>query len=338
MADTAIPSDEPDGAAHCRLNHRLFHVVEAPLFRKSESDLIPVMAISLGERKAVLPLQSVQREFGIDAASPDGVMLAQIAAALDFVSALRMGDPLPSEILTGAASWEPDPQHREIAAARLRLQLVDWLNTASGAHRAAMDVGSLLLVSDDPQLRQQVQQALTRAAEALGVGTPLKVVERLSQLGDELAYIEALRDRLLRRVRDMSGKVENLARGFHGGATQVETLGQVRRLSVVALRRIGARFEELDRRTGDVITALRNVAGHQVFIREQRDWLYRTQRAWEPMLIEWDSAGGLDEGTLGLLGRTYRFLAPRFMAVQEWASALSPGHQEQINRSARMIW
>jgi hypothetical protein len=338
MADTATPAEEPDAAAHCRLIHRLFHVVGTPIFRKSESDLIPVMAISFGEREAVLPLDSLQREFSIDPGSPDGLMLGQIAAALDFVSALRIGDPLPSEILTGAASWESDPQHRDIAATRLRLQLVDWLNTGAGAHRAAMDVGSLLLVADDPQLRRQVQQALTRAAETLGVESPLDIVERLAQLSDELAYIEALRDRLLRRVREMSGKVENLARGFRGGATQVETLGQVRRLSSVALRRIGTRFEELDRRTGDVITALRNVAGHQVFIRQQRDWLYRSQRAWEPILTEWDAASGLDEGTLGLLGRTYRFLAPRFMPVKEWTTALSSGRQDQVNRSARMIW
>ena len=295
------------------------------------------MVVPLGEREAVLPIVAVQREFGITLDSDDGRMLAMIAASLDFVSALRVGDPLPSEVLSGAASWTPDPEHLRIATARLHLQLIDWLSP-DGGNRPELDAISLLAVAEDPRLREQVQDALIQAAATLGLESAADVVQRIEQLGGELAYIEALRDRLLRRGRAMAAKVERLSRGWRGGATQIETLGQVKRLSGIALRQLAARFQELDRQTGEVMAALRNVEGQQAVIRAHRDWLYRSQRAWEPILAEWDAAGEVDEGTLALLNRTYRFLAPRFMPVTEWISVLNPSRTAVVNRSPRMIW
>ena len=309
------------------------------MFRRSEVDGTPVMVVQLGEREAALPLRSLQREFGIADESEDGRMLARIAESLDFVSVLRPGDPLPSEVLTGEASWTPDPLHLEIAQTRLRVSLVDWLNAGAGADHPMLDAGSLLAVGNDPAVRAQVQTALARAAEALGLEASAEVVGLLETLGRELAYIEALRDRLLRRVRAMAAKIERLARGWRSDASHIETLTQVKRLTALALRQIAARFDELDAQTGEVMAALRNVESQRAFIRSNRDWLYRSQRAWEPILAQWDTASGsFDEGTLALLGRTYQFLAPRFMPVTEWISATRPGQPAKVNRSPRMIW
>ncbi len=331
-ADTASSAD-------CQLDHRLFASFGPPLFRRSEVDGTPVMVVQLGEREAALPLRSLQREFGISDESEDGRMLARIADSLDFVSVLRPGDPLPSEVLTGEASWTPDPLHLEIAQTRLRVSLVDWLNAGAGADHPMLDAGSLLAVGNDPVVRAQVQTALARAAEALGLEASAEVVGLLETLGRELAYIEALRDRLLRRVRAMAAKIERLARGWRSDASHIETLTQVKRLTALALRQIAARFDELDAQTGEVMAALRNVESQRAFIRSNRDWLYRSQRAWEPILAQWDTASGsFDEGTLALLGRTYQFLAPRFMPVTEWISATRPGQPAKVNKSPRMIW
>jgi hypothetical protein len=329
-------SAEPTG---CYLAHRLFASFGPPLFRRSEVDGAPVMVVQLGEREAALPLRSLQREFGIPDASEDGWMLARIAESLDFVSVLRPGDPLPSEVLTGEASWEPDPLHLEIAQTRLRVSLVDWLNEGNGSEHAPLDAGALLVVAHDPKLRHQVQQALSRAAEALGLATSAEVIGLLEALGHELAYIEALRDRLLHRVRAVAGKIERLSRGWRSDASHIETLTQVKRLTAIALRQIVVRFDELDAQTGEVMAALRNADSQKTFIRSNRDWLYRSQRAWEPILAQWDAATGtFDEGTLALLGRTYQFLAPRFMPVTEWISATRPGQPQRVNRAPRMIW
>ncbi len=260
-------------------------------------------------------------------------------SSLDFVSALRLGDALPSEILTGEASWSPDPIHFQIAATQLRLQLVDWLSAGSGAVRRDLDAESLLQVEDDPLLRQQIQEALARAAATLGLAAAAEVVSRLEGLGRELAYIEALRDRLLRRVRVMTEKIESLSRRLRSNGGRVETVSQVRRLSDTALRQIAMRFDELDAQTGEVMSALRNADSQTVFIRSNRDWLYRSQRAWEPTLALWEAAGTeFDQETLSLLTRTYQFLAPRFMPVTEWISMTNPRRTAKAKPMPRMVW
>jgi hypothetical protein len=321
----------------CVLRHRLFAIMGAPMFRRSETDGTPVMVVLLGERTAAIPLRSLQREFQIEDASDDGRMLGLIAESLDYVAGLRIGDPLPQEVLSGNASWAPDQIHRQIADARLRLQLVRWLG--AGADTPNLDAEALAQVADDPAMRQQVQDALARAAEMLGLADAEQVVTLIEELAYELAFIEALRDRLLRRVKMMVEKLERLTRAFRGDSSHMETLTQVQRLSGVALRQISVRFDEMDAQTGEVLAVLRNADSQRAFIRSNRDWLYRAQRAWEPILSAWDQADGtIDDGLFALLARSYRFLAPRFMPVTEWISATKPKLRTKDKQPARMIW
>ena len=74
-----------------------------------------------------LPLAAIRREYTIADDSPDGLVLDLVDSALDYVSRIALGDSLPSEVLTGEASWKPDPNHVRRAAARLRLNLMEWL-------------------------------------------------------------------------------------------------------------------------------------------------------------------------------------------------------------------
>ncbi len=265
-------------------------------------------------------------------------MLGLIAAALDFVAGLRPGDPLPAEVLSGEASWDPSAAHFRLANARLQLQLVAWLRPDAGSQAMPLDTQALLAAADNPVLRQQVQEAFGKAAEALSQPSPEAVVALVEDLARELAYVEALRERLLGRVQGMAVKLERLTHGWRGDAAQLETLTQVRRLTGVALRQINQRFAELDAQTAEVMSALRNLENQRAFIRSNRDWLYRTQRAWQPVLLDWDNAGfGFDEHTRLLLVRTYQFLAPRFMAVTEWNS-MNRLLQRSEHTKKRMIW
>ena len=322
----------------CSLQHRVFTLFGDPLFRRSETDGTPVMVVRLGDREAAIPLRSLQREFGIPDDSDDGRMLGLIAQSLDFVTGLHLGEALPAEVLSGAASWEPEPVHLEIAKARLQWQLVAWLNSGTGADAPHLDADTLLQVADDPARKQLVQEAFAKAATALGLPSREAVIELVEQLAQELAYIEALRDRLLRRVNGMADKLNRMAQAYHGDGSHLETLTQVRRLTGIALKQIGHRFEELDAQTGEVMAALRNADSQRTFIRSNRDWLYRTQRAWQSLLASWDGAGmGFDEGILLLLNRSYQFLAPRFMPVTEWASVTRPQQRKQ-DAARQMVW
>ncbi len=328
------PDEQPTS---CVLAHRGFALLGAPLFRRAETDNTPVMVVSLGEREVALPLRSLQREFAIPDDAPDGRMLGLIADALDFVSILRIGDPLPCEVCTGEASWEPDAMHLALASARLRLQLVAWLNVGTAADTPEVSADTLRRLADDPVLRGQVQEALDHAATALGLDGQEAVVQLLEDLAHELAFIEALRDRLLRPVQTMAQHIQRMAQAWRGGASQMETLTQVRRLTAIALKELARRFDALDAQTGEVMPALRNADSRRAVIRAGRDWLYRSQRAWQPIVDEWAAVGtNDDEVSRSLLTRTYHFLAPRYMPVTEW---LSSARSERTKAPLRqMTW
>ena len=321
----------------CHLQHRVFATFCAPLFRRAEGDNAPVMVIELGDKDAAIPLRAMRREFDISEESEDGVMLGLIAKSLDFVSCLRIGDPLPEEVVTGQASWEPDHAHLRMANARLQWQLLNWLNDGGAADETALDPESLLQLADDPARRQVVQQAFVKAADVLGLPDGEAVVALMEELGRELAYIEALRERLLLRVKAVGAKLNRIARSFHGDGSRRKTITRVRHLATTALSQIGQRFDELDAQTGEVMAALRNTDGQQAFIRSNRDWLYVSQRAWQPLLVEWDGAStSMNDDMLMLLNRTYRFLAPRFMPVTEWITATRPTKKD--GEAERMRW
>lgn len=340
-APTDCPPDTPMPSI-CALHHRLFTQLGEPTFRRSETDGAPVMVVRLGDRDAAIPLRALQNECGIEDDSPDGRMLGLIVESLDYVTGLRIGETLPPEVRTGEASWEPDPVHLKIAATRLRLQLINWLGANSAREQPTLDAEALLQAADDPALRQQVQAAFVQAAVALGLPDATEVVARVEDLARELAYIEALRDRLLRRVRSVSVKLESnpgTAFGLRRSPARLETLTQVRRLFGKALKQIAARFDELDAQTGEVMSALRNTDSQRIFIRSNRDWLYRSQRAWEPLLRDWDHATGmLDEGFGSLLNRSYQFLAPRFMAVTEWTMQTRQHPRKKDPKNTQMVW
>jgi hypothetical protein len=246
---------------------------------------------------------------------------------------------LPSEVLTGEASWEPGPVHLRVANAKLHWQLVTWLNGGGSAEEPPLDAETLLRVADDPDRRRLVQDAFAHAAEVLQLPNSEAVVGLVEELARELAYIEALRDRLLAPVKIMVGKLNRIAQGFRGDASRRETLTRVRHLATTALEKIGRKFEELDAQTGEVMSALRNTDGQQTFIRRNRDWLYVTQRAWQPLLSEWDVAGvRIDDETLILLNRTYRFLAPRFMPVTEWIALSAATKRRGETETVPMKW
>jgi hypothetical protein len=325
---------------HCRLKHRLFSRFGDPLFRRAETDGTPVMVVMLGEREAALPLRALQHEFSIEDDTEDGRMLALIAASLDFVTSLRLGDVLPAEVLSGEASWEPSPQHLRLADARLRLQLAAWSRAGSGEDYAALDGPALMAAAEAPAMLRAIAQACQRAAAELELAGPEAVAPLLETLAAELSYVEALRERLLQPVQSVTNKLTRLAHGWRGDAAGLEKLTQVRRLNLVALQRIGGRFEEVDAQTGEVLAALRNLEGQKTFIRSNRDWLYRTLRAWQPLLLEWGSVGfAFDDHVRAALEHAYRFLAPRFMPVNEWAAISLPGAGQKKKLEERgMVW
>lgn len=125
--------------------------------------------------------------------------------------------------------------------------------------------------------------------------------------------------RLLHRAEALAERLDRLAHGVKLGEDRLEVLTRVRRLTATAVALLRARFEDLDAQMVDAVALLRDLDDRRDFIRAHRDWLYGSLRGWEPILAEWERAGaGWCEAIWPLLGRTYRFLAPRYMPMQQW--------------------
>lgn len=321
----------------CTLEHLVFRCFGEIVFRPAEADGTPAMIFSLGGSLAAVPLRSLQREFGIGPDSADGQMLGYIVLALGFVTEVRPGDPLPPEVLNGGASWHPSPQHQRVAEGRLRLQLITAFDDAPGPAWAEAEQATVLAAAAGLGVEARLARALDAAAPLLHM--PAAGVPRLvAAAAEELAFIEALRDRLLRRVGVLLVRLNALAACMGHNPGAVELLSRVRRLAGIAHGRMQARFAKAGECSAQVIELLQDLDARREAVRQHRDWLYCSLRAWESILVGWESsAGGWSQDTWTLLRRTYRFLAPRFMPVQEW-QRVARAHRAEEAAQAPMIW
>lgn len=293
----------------------LFARVDDGVFRKS-SDGVPMFALRIGETEATLPLKGIAMEYNLEPGSADAEMLNFVAEGLNFVKALRIGDAIPKELLTGEPSWEITDSHRLLAQQRLSMQLVTWM---SGEEMMEPDPTQLLAIAEDAEMQKSVNEALGAAAEELGFGGDKeKVLALIEELAEELAPIEALREKL-EKVLDIRRKVQALRRVYAKEMSALEIANSVARLMEVAAPEFVERFEEIDMKTSEIMTAMRNMAEQKKYVRQQRDDLYCRLVIWDDMFEWWDQVVLENNGdNVETMRESYRFLAPRFMQTDEW--------------------
>lgn len=310
----------------CTFEHPAFAKLGNVSFRAMEADRTPALVMPMGQATATVSLRALQHELGIANDSPDGRMLSHVARALDFVAELRPGDALTPEVLCGAASWAPDPQYREVAQARLHLQLTAVFDEASGAGApevgarwAAASPSRALRAARAPGMDICVRAATVELAAMLRLPDSAAAQLLLDEVAHELSFIEALRVRLLHRVERLCLQVEGLAHSVANNLSDLELISRVLRLGRIGLERMRARFNDVQEQTADVCAPLHALPERRAAIRLHRDWLYCSWRAWDGVLAAWEAASAAwSDATWPLLNRTYRFLAPRFMPMQEW--------------------
>ena len=248
-------------------------------------------------------------------------MLGMVGPAREFVSGLRVGDWLPTEILTGEASWVVDEGFQERALARLNLFLLAWMS--GGASSVAREV--LSSVGRAPMSTAGIEAGLRLMASKVGGITRDDALSRIRQAADEFAHIESLRDCLLRGAARMLMMLDRMVHTFRGDTTHRELLTQVRRLASLGMADLQARFDLADAAVADIEVVVVDPDGVTAALRLHRDGLYVRSRAWEPYIAEWGTLEVRHTAkTWQLVHETYRFLAPRFMTVVEWRSAPNP--------------
>src|SRR5579859_5432327 len=308
---------ETDAVPKISFAHWFFHKMEDVFFQISAVDKEPTLVAKYAKNDVVLTLKGIMKEFDIDPTGADGLMLEQVGKGLKYVKGLRIGDPLPKEILTREASWSLSKRHQEIAYQRVSLQLVNWM---SGGETMITDPDELLQLAEDPAIKKQISAAFGEAAEKLGYGRDEKekVVKHVEELARELAYIEALRDRF-RRIKIMDDKIQGLRRLYGREKSVLEIADQVARLGERAVKEFEQLFMEVDAQTGEILSVLRNLSTQIPYIRDKRDDLHIRLMAWDDILDRWQQTEvKASQQNLTLIRDTYKFLAPRFMVVKEW--------------------
>jgi len=305
--------------------HKFFSSFDDLYFRLTDTGE-PVAVLKLATNEAILGFEGIKREFMLKPDTHDFAMLDKVAEGLKFVRGLRPGEPLPKEVTTREASWDPTERHRRIARQRLTMQLVTWL---TGNEHIFTSAEELAQVAEDPQVKKNIQLAFAEAAEALGLGRDRReeVVMYIETLAKELAYIECERD-VFAEICKIDEKVQALRRIYSADRSMIETTDQVARLSQRALKVFRDFFEQVDAQTGEILAMLKNIDNQIEYIRSVRDEVHRRQMPWEDYIPIWKQLYTVrsDENT-NRLRDLYQFLAPRFMQVNEWVLVTKRGFE-----------
>jgi hypothetical protein len=275
------------------------------------------MVVRLEKQEAVLPLRSVAREFGIDADSYDGQVLKLIELALNYVTVLRIGDKLPSELYGGQASWEPSQQDQRSATSRVQQNLVRCVFSRIGIS-ATVKGGEVPGWQEDPANRALLNKAVAGAVQLIEGSDEGEINVRVQSLSEEMAYIECMRRTLILGITGLCEKLLRIDLAQVPTSRQ-ETVKQVQTLGRRGLTEIQRRFDAVDVGLDDILALVRDLPSAVTWLRDQRNWLFRTNHAWGPVFTEWANAPRqFDDFLWKVVERTYFFLAPRFMSVQEW--------------------
>lgn len=336
--DLETTSGDEDGAmpSHIVFDHAFFHTIEATSFRTLEDTHEPVMVTVLDQHDVSLKFSGIKTELNLDADTPDAKMLDIIAEGLKYVRELRIGDAVPSEMTSGRASWAVTDEHRAIAHNRVTMQLVSWM---SGDELLITDPSQLAQVVDDPKTKEKISQAFTAAAKALGIEEERRedVLALIANLAGELSYIEALRDEFheILRIRQT---VQGLEKAYKHELSVLDTITPLKRLMKIVIDNFADSFEQLDAQTGEILSALTNIAQVSRFIRQNRDDLHRRLWAWEAIIEDWRTLSpNRSTKAEKLLDELYHFLAQRYLPRDEW-ELYSKAMDKTKKRSTEVVW
>ncbi len=336
-SSAAPPADLPSVV---EFHHSVFAKMEDCHFQINHATGEAMLCVTIASNQAQLPFPGLIREFKLD--EHDRQMLDLLSDGLKFVGSLRLGDPLPKEILTGEATWELSPRHERIAHQRVSMQLVNWL---TGVDDLITDPDALMQLADDPGTKRKVNEAFGEAAERLGLGRENKqqMVGYVEKLAHELAYIEALRDKFA-HVLDIQNKVDGLRKVYSRERSIADMIDQIRKLLEIAVKDFKRRFLEIDAQTGEILSVLRNLENQVRFIRSIRDDLHVRLMAWDDLIHEWRKVEVCVSYHINnTLSRIYQFLAPRFMKVDDWVLMNKLKEQKEKTKKAAttakvLIW
>lgn len=312
--------------------HRFFTSFPDAHFRLDENEGVPVYSFGLGAQKVALTFAGIKREFAIREYGHDAVMLNTVERSLQFVSLLGIGDPIPPEILTGDASWEPSRLHKDAARKRIGADLAAWQMEQSVALNDPVKLERFVAANVDDVA---VGNALARISSELGAEAGDDAVSGIMDAAvEELSYIEALRERYLAVCR-VGARLKKVRRDFAHHASIIDDVDPVARLISIPIHALGLNLAEVDARLSNIVSLFKNFDFHRRAMREIRDEMFARLNPWDEIASDWERLPGniSDPYILSpLLRDLYKYLAPRFMPADTWARLLAEDTRLDENR------
>ncbi len=334
-AESSSSEDGPAIPETIQLKHKFFTVSEDIYFRAGEREDEFYMVTPIEDQMVELSLGGVKKELKLKPNSHDGFMLGMIEKSLAYVQRIAIGDKIPTELLSGKASWEVTETHRIVANKRLTMQLVTWL---LGEEEVFTDKEQLDMVADDPSNKAKINDAFENAAKELGIPVEEKekVIDLINEFAEELAYIEALRGQFL-RLMIIDSRIKELNNIYMNDKRMFEIVSRVDSLAQGAFDQFRDDFKMIDQNTKHIIDVLKNMPDKIKTVRKFRDAMHSRFWAWRELIEEWElTPAGRSVNVEKLTQDTYQFLAQRFMPQDEWS--LFSQLQESTLKGNESVW
>ena len=325
-ANDAGPAPAPaapvaQGSTTFAFQHKVFQTPGA-VFRMDRTTQKVSLFMRVGEIDASLELRQIEKTFAITSDSPDGQMLQMVERSLRVVREIRPGDSVPNEVLGGLASWTVDQIHQKRARGKLIVQLVSWVTDGNSTLDSGVDVLEAL---NRPEVRERVNDALAAAAKNLDTPGADKgtVITMIGQLANELAYIEALRDKVAGYLY-IKKRLKDVSHPFRNDRRVLDMVDRVNMLLSKPFAKLREQFQMVDAQTAEIMSALRRLQATIDFVRGVRDQLREFVLAWDDLDQRWIDVRieNISECE-ALISRTYRFLAQQYTPSQSWGSRLA---------------
>jgi len=301
---------------HFNFEHKIF-AVEGVRFALSKSDHEPILLLDVGEHEAAVTFDAILQEFNIAPGSPDGLLLEQVKSGLKYVKDIRPGDTIPQELLDGSASWSIDDSHKIRALNKIKMRIAILGSPSGGIKAIPQDIAKFL---EEPETKMWLESGLDRVGLELGLGEGRapSVTSLVDQIGRELAYIEALRDRY-RRATEILAKLRRVAELHKSERHFIDEIQRCEILIGPPVKDFRGVFDAVDKRSGKVVELLQSIDSGAIFIRECRDELHQKMLIWDELIEKWSfDLFAKSKANREAVQFTYRFVSHNFPQSVDW--------------------
>ncbi len=311
------PPKDYTKSTHFLFDHKLFAVPDC-CFTKDPNTGDPGLSLPLGDVRAFLPLGPLMKMFK-DFTEDDTRLLNVAIRGLAHVREIRPGDSIPAEILDGSASWTVGPEQLDKARGRMLASLIAIDGTPIDPLH--LEIGSTAMLADTKiDARRTAAYAILKDKLGDSLGNQKTVQDVVERMSRELSYIEGLRERygLVSRI---SARILSSARLYKNTGGMSEEIYRVRILMRAPIDDYRTAFNSIDAHFAEILNVIRKPDEMVAFVRKNRDDLHQRLMIWDALVEEWreEEASARSKRLESLLRATYRFVARRFPADQDWS-------------------